>query len=260
MVAATNAGKVYEVAGETLRGPRKPGMAHGVNIESQRPHIAELERFARWFTESVILEDLQFPVTVTTDARKSFKKDVYAHFSSSRLIEKKTAKELGILGGIYGGWQTKEGTAVHEIALVAELLADDPVEIMHRMAHELVHLWMAELGEKGTAKSGRHNKLFADKAESVGLVVIESDKPSIGYGITSLSDELRHRIETEFVPVVDAFRLFKSDRLPVKKSRTSTVAFKHQTDDAQPILRVAVGKAELFATLASEIGYAQVVE
>lgn len=258
MVNATQKGKVYEIAGETVIGPRKPGYSHGVNIESIRPTIAELERFARWYSEQVILEDIQHPVTVQIGGQKSAKKDATAHFSKSRIVDAADAEKFGVSEGIYGGWQTREGVAVHEIMLVAELLDAEPIEVLHRMAHEMVHLWMAENGEKGTAASGRHNKLFAERAESVGLVVFEHEKQTVGYSTSGFTSEMVDRIEQEFGIDVQAFNLSKSAAVPKKASRTSTVAFKHESDETQPTLRVAAGKAADFAPLAKEIGYYEV--
>lgn len=255
MVAATKHGKVYEVAGETVVGPRKRGESFGVNIESIRPSLAEAERFVRWFTEQVILEDIQHPVTVQIGGQKSTKKDALAHFSSSRLVSKKDAKEFGVSGGIYGGWQTREGVAVHEIMLVAEVLSAEPIEIMHRLAHEVVHLWQAELDEKGTAKSGRHNKLFVERAESVGLVVVESDKQSVGFTTTGFTDEMRARIENEFKPDAAGWQLFKSQNLPRTQSRKSTVALYDPNDEDAPVIRIAAGKVESALAKLAPVGY-----
>lgn len=245
-VKATQTGKVYEIAGETVIGPRKPGYNFGVNIESIRPALAEAERFVRWFTEQVVLEDIQHPVTVQIGGQKSMKKDALAHFSKSRLISADEAEKLGVGAGIYGGWQTKEGQPVHEILLNAEALEADEFEIMHRLAHEVVHLYQNEIGEKGTAKSGRHNKLFAERAESFGLTVTESDKASVGYGQTGLSDELRQRIADEFQPVSAAWNLFRSASPPKATARKSTVAFKCECEDGA-VIRLASGKAEKFS-------------
>ncbi len=110
---------------------------------------------------------------------------------------------------------------VAEITVTAELLNRDPVEIIATIMHEIVHVWQHYLGLKGVSTGGRHNRVFAEYAEIVGLEVQRPAVDSYGLGYTTPGEELRERIEDEFQPDVAAFNLFRLIKLKEKKTVTT---------------------------------------
>ena len=162
---------------------------------------------------------------------------------------------------------------VAEITITAELLNRDPVDIIATIMHEVVHVWQHFLGLKGVSTGGRHNKLFAEYAEIVGLKVMRPAVDSYGLGYTEPSVELRKRIVEEFQPDLVAFNLFRliktketkkvttnawvcgcegiTARIPAKKVMDSTCHVcdtkwtKKLTDEEQEVADalVAAGKA-----------------
>ena len=105
-------------------------------------------------------------------------------------------------------WSTREGTLCHEINFSAELLKESPEVIAALGVHEIVHLWCHSLNLKDTAKSGRHNKVFKEYAELLGLVCADPTD-AYGYGYTTAGPELAERIEKEWQPDVALFNLFR---------------------------------------------------
>ena len=105
-------------------------------------------------------------------------------------------------------WSTREGELCHEINFSAELLKADPEVIVSLAIHEVVHLWCHSLGLKDTSLGGRHNKVFKEQSELLGLVCAKPTD-AYGYGYTSASEELSKRILEEFQPDVALFNLFR---------------------------------------------------
>ncbi len=63
----------------------------------------------------------------------------------------------------------KKGDKVtSQISLNSIHLWDEPIEIMSTLVHEMCHLWQFEFGKP--SRSGYHNREFAAKMESVGLI------------------------------------------------------------------------------------------
>ncbi len=166
------------------------------NIQSLQPALAELERAVVWVGNQI--DDIPFKLVpvIQTKGRKS-----------------KCAGWYSV-----DQWSTREGEDVHEITFCAEELNTDPVDIVGIAVHEVVHFWCNFMQLKDVSTGGRHNKVFKEYAEILGLVV---SKPydSYGYGYTTPSDELRERIEKEFQPDVAAFNLFRI----IKPSTTKPV-------------------------------------
>ena len=194
-----------------------------LNIRSLRPAIAEAERLLRWCATELSGEDVVLPVLVTIGASGA-KKNTVGHFAKSR-------------------WSTREGEMIHEVKLYAEHLNRSVEEIMGTIVHEFVHMYNENRDEKDAAKSGRHNKVFKEAAEEMGLAVQLSEKQSIGWGVTQLGEGLKARILEDFVPVREAWDLFRT--LPEKEPARKTTRAWHCSDGcSSPILRVAV-KQEL---------------
>ena len=82
-----------------------------------------------------------------------------------------------------------------------------PAEVSETLLHEMCHYYN-KVNDIKDCSGNVHNKKFKSSAERVGLVV-EKGK-SVGYGYTSLSDELKAYIENVVKPNDKAFEYFRS--------------------------------------------------
>ena len=201
---AGNGGRV--VAGEVVPvlrptgSDRDTGKAWVTNIVSVRPAIAEAERLVRQYNER-FGEDWDMPVVVTVAG-------------GGRRANHPVRPWLAAVQG--EAWSTREGQAVHEIALYAEFLNWAPLEIAETIIHELVHIILVNRGDAGTSAGGyRHNRVFAETAEQFGLVATK--EAGIGYR-TSLAPDTVQWLEQEFKLDVEAFGLFKK-LVPPKEAK-----------------------------------------
>ena len=105
-------------------------------------------------------------------------------------------------------WSTREGELCHEINFAAEQLGRPAEAIVETAVHEIVHLWTHSLGLKDCSAAGRHNKVFKQHAEMLGLVC-EPPTDSRGYAYTHASPGLLARITGELRPDVAKFALFR---------------------------------------------------
>ena len=74
-------------------------------------------------------------------------------------------------------WQQVSGTnhAVHEIIFTSASLHLTPIAFFGCLVHEMVHLWQVEFGKP--SRSGYHNREWATKIESIGLMPSNTGKP-----------------------------------------------------------------------------------
>lgn len=84
--------------------------------------------------------------------------------------------------------------ALSELTIVAEALTRPPEEVVETLVHEMVHHCNAVQKVRDCSSNQYHNKKFKELAERVGLQVADKDEKR-GYAFTSLSPELRERIE-----------------------------------------------------------------
>jgi len=156
------------------------------DLVSLRPAMEELERALKWAADTI--DDI--PVKLVPV--------IQSHGKRARCMGWFSADQ----------WSTREGEPVCEITFAAEVLNRDPVEIVATAVHEVIHLWCHFLDLKDTSKGGRHNKVFKEYAEILGL---ECEKPfdAYGFGYTKPTEVLKTRIEKEFQPDVAAFNLFR---------------------------------------------------
>jgi len=85
-------------------------------------------------------------------------KKTYGYFSAERFVRR------------------GDGTMTDEIALNPAYFGIVPiVEVMQTIAHEMVHLWQHHFGKPGWRRY--HNKEWADKMESIGLMPSSTGKP-----------------------------------------------------------------------------------
>lgn len=86
-----------------------------------------------------------------------------------------------------------------------------PAEVAETLLHEMCH-YSNKFNNIKDCSGNVHNKKFKSLAESVGLIV-EKGK-SVGYGYTSLSDELKVYMENVVKPREEAFEYFRT--APIK--------------------------------------------
>ena len=109
-------------------------------------------------------------------------------------------------------------------------------EITETLLHEMCHYCNKMSGIKD-CNGNVHNKKFKSLAESVGLVVEKGQ--SVGYGYTSLSDELKEYVEESIKPNEKAFEYFRAGIIiegGEKKPRKKTL-FKYTCPDCGQIVK-----------------------
>ena len=73
-------------------------------------------------------------------------------------------------------WAGENNITVHEIALnPSYFITHRPVELMQTLVHEMCHLWQHEFGTP--SQRTYHNKEWADKMESIGLMPSSTGQP-----------------------------------------------------------------------------------
>ena len=171
-----------------------------MEIASLTPAMDELERALAWAARPInIPADHRIVPTIQTSGRRR----ACAWF-------------------LKNSWSTREGELCHEVNFSAEAL-NRPVEfIVATAVHELAHLWAHSLGLKDCSTAGRHNKVFKQHAEALGLVVA-SPMDHWGYAYTHASPDLLARMAHELQPDVGKFALFRlgqgSRKAPTKMKK-----------------------------------------
>lgn len=191
-----------------------------VNIESQAPIIAELERCVQWAYKQYAGDRTKLPAVTVSIQTKGKKAQLYGSFQP-------------------GGFHTKEGVPVHEIIITAEHLFEDVYKVLGTIVHETVHLFNHDIGEKDHSKGGRHNETFRDAALQWGLEV-DTPYDSRGHGHTHISLELQKLIETKFKPDESVFRIFK-EQAEIKPKKPSVPKVRPWVCQCPITLQVAVG-------------------
>lgn len=97
-------------------------------------------------------------------------------------------------------------------------------EIVETLLHEMVH-YCNKINEIKDCNGNIHNKKFKTLAEAVGLNV-EKGK-SVGWGYTSLSDELKKYIQIDIKPNKDAFEYFRDGLVLKPKVKRNKTMFKY---------------------------------
>jgi predicted SprT family Zn-dependent metalloprotease len=96
------------------------------------------------------------------------------------------AKTYGFFAG--DQWQSGE-EKTHEISLNPAHLARRPtVETVSTLVHEMGHLWQHVYGQPG--RGGYHNKQWAEKMESIGLIPSDTEAP----GGKKTGDKVSHYV------------------------------------------------------------------
>jgi hypothetical protein len=107
-----------------------------------------------------------------------------------------------------------EKKSKYEINICAQHLASPAYSISETMLHEMIHLYNVMNDISDCTNSYYHNKKFKKAAEMIGLVCDKDKK--YGYGLTSLSPELKKYVEEEVKPDDKIFKYFR------EKERTNS--------------------------------------
>ena len=181
-------------------------MTQFIKIDSIRPATGEAERAVKWsgnYVQAKLGKAGRTVNAVATIQTRGRKARCEGWFAPDR-------------------WQTRDGETRCEINISAETLLQDPEETVKIAIHEVIHTLHHSLDIADTASNGRHNRKFKKAAEAVGLIVAEPSD-SYGYGYTTLSDELREVIQTDFKPDAAKWHMFRKEIAPkIKKQKPST--------------------------------------
>ena len=157
-----------------------------MEIKTLQPAMGELERILKWSAKTTGIGKDRVVPTIQSKGKKA---RCGGWFAPDR-------------------WSTREGEMCHEINFAAEVLKEAPEVIVALAVHEIVHLWCHSLGLKDTGNSGRHNKVFKEYAENLGLVCADP-VDWYGYGYTTAGPELAKKITKDCQPDVALFNLFR---------------------------------------------------
>lgn len=156
-------------------------------------------------------------------------------------IQKTKGSRLGHFT-IDKAWKNKndiesDEISYHEINIDPRWFCDrTAVEVVETLIHEMCH-YCNELAGINDCNGQIHNKKFKSLAEKVGLIV-EKGK-SVGWGYTSLSDELEKYIEEIVKPDEEAFVYFRAVNHMeggIKKPRTKNM-FKYTCPECGQIAK-----------------------
>jgi len=118
-------------------------------------------------------------------------------------------------------WVNSKKDYIDELSVNPEYFAKYPLlEICQTLCHEMVHIWQAHFGSPG--RRGYHNKEFANKMRSIGLMASSTGKPGGAATGEAMSDYVlasglfikicRQLNKTGFViPWVDRYPVFRHD-------------------------------------------------
>lgn len=125
-----------------------------------------------------IMPTLKSPTSIHTALRFAY--DFYnRHLFHNQLPEclislQRQAKSQGYFSS--KRFVSEEGNYTDEIALNPEYFGVLPViDTLSTLVHEMVHLWQQHFGKPG--RRGYHNKEWADKMQSIGLMPSDTHKP-----------------------------------------------------------------------------------
>lgn len=117
-------------------------------------------------------------------------------------------------------WKDTNGgeNVVPEINISAEYLkAQDMLQPLETLIHEMVHLSNWKQGVQDCSRSGNyHNKHFKAEAELAGLIVEKVGNH--GFAFTKLGDKARKAVETH-KPDFEAFSVFRREEVGKKKPK-----------------------------------------
>ena len=174
-----------------MRRPPPISGVHSKTLASLRPLLAELERFYVWANRAFFGSRLSERVIITV--APGGRRRAPGSFAPLR-------------------WQETRQPAnrPHEIVLAAECLHLPPIEILHILLREMIHLANAEAGLRDHDPLRRYsNGHFKRGAEARGLQVARDGRR--GWGRTILSPDTRRLILEDFRPDPTRFTAFRPD-------------------------------------------------
>jgi predicted SprT family Zn-dependent metalloprotease len=161
--------------------------------------LEELYRIFTILNRDKFSDDLPEPVITIQKTRGL----VLGHFSLDKVWrDKKRAEEGNAMA------DNSDETAYYEINIDPRWFCTRSAEeVAETLLHEMCH-YANKMSDIKDCNGNVHNKKFKSLAERVGLIV-EKGK-SVGWGYTSLSDELREYIIEEIKPNEKAFEYFRA--------------------------------------------------
>lgn len=177
--------------------------------------LEELYRIFAILNHDKFGDDLTEPVITIQKTRGN----VLGHFTPYKAWKNKQNVEDGNAEA-----DDSDETAYHEINIDPRWFCNrTPVEVVETLLHEMCH-YCNELAGINDCNGSNHNKKFKSMAEKVGLIV-EKGK-SVGWGYTSLSDELKEYVEENIKPDEKAFEYFRAGKTVsegIKKPRSKNL-------------------------------------
>ena len=161
--------------------------------------LEELYRIFAILNRDKFSDDLPEPVITIQKTRGN----VLGHFSVDKVWRDKNQVEEGSVTT-----DNSDETAYHEINIDPRWFCNrTSIEVVETLLHEMCH-YANKMSDIKDCNGNVHNKKFKSLAERVGLIV-EKGK-SVGWGYTSLSDELKEYITNEINPNEKAFEYFRA--------------------------------------------------
>jgi hypothetical protein len=170
---------------------------NGLEIESLRPALAEIERMVTYGQLDMGFKNTRITPIIQTQGQRT----CYGHYTTDLR------------------WETTDGKGSHELQISAEHLARPAIDIYATIRHELVHAKNVECGIRDCSNNGKyHNAKFKAEAELYGLVCGEKTD-SNGHGITRLSAAYQAQVIGELQPDDSAFNLVRQIVQAKKKAK-----------------------------------------
>ena len=195
--------------------------------------LEELYRIFAILNHDKFSNDLAEPVITIQKTRGN----TLGHFTPYKAWKNKQNVENGNIEA-----DDSDETAYHEINIDPRWFCNrTAVEVVETLLHEMCH-YCNELAGINDCNGSNHNKKFKSLAEKVGLIV-EKGK-SVGWGYTSLSDELKEYIEENIKPDEKAFEYFRAGKqteVGIKNPRTKK-SFKYVCPECG---QIAKGKIDI---------------
>lgn len=161
--------------------------------------LEELYRIFSILNHDKFSDSLPEPVITIQKTRGN----VLGHFSAAKVWRDKN----NVKDGVFTVDDADE-TAYYEINIDPRWVCTRTTEeVVETLLHEMCH-YRNEMEGINDCNGSNHNKKFKSMAESVGLLVEKGS--GVGYGYTSLSDELKQYIEEEIEPDDKAFEYFRA--------------------------------------------------
>jgi len=161
--------------------------------------LEELYRIFSILNHDKFSDSLPEPVITIQKTRGS----VLGHFTTSKVWRNKHNIEDGVFTV-----DDNDESAYYEINIDPRWFCTRTTEeVVETLLHEMCH-YRNEMEGINDCNGNNHNKKFKKMAESVGLLVEKGS--SVGYGYTSLSDELKQYIKEEINPDDEAFEYFRA--------------------------------------------------